>query len=411
MEGSFWLLLIAVAIVVIGAWLLARRSRNSDTYGGRSSPARTAPASPPRDKTFPPVLPQGKPGTTESPKRSTEFPPQGQAATNLPDRASVDEEDVTHPTHDTDLLPPPGLQDWLGEQSQQSQPPKPASVAPPAVPTEEVRFTAFHPKEATVETWYTLLVYAHIESASDKVQTDAAKFKDEMGGKPKQVLGSAPAKLARGTAVTIVPECAGVTFNPERIGFKWVEDLHRAEFRMKANKSLAGDAGKGMITVYVGPLIVATLKLAMLFEEAGPTSLKIPSTAEISAHIYRQEQIFASYSHKDSAVVMACRDAYKALGYDVLIDIDSLRSGENWNAKLMELIDRADIFQMFWSTHYAQSQHCRMEWEHAIQKASAKDGGFIRPVYWEKPFPTPPDELAALHFAYVPLGKPDNAGG
>jgi len=103
--------------------------------------------------------------------------------------------------------------------------------------------------------------------------------------------------------------------------------------------------------------------------------------------------------------VLACRDAYQALGYSVLIDVDTLRAGENWSQALRGLIDRADIFQLFWSQRSAQSEQVKQEWQYALQKSKDKGDGFIRPVYWEKPLVEPPPELEPLHFAYVPLAK------
>ncbi len=276
----------------------------------------------------------------------------------------------------------------------------------PVANTEDVRFTAFYPREASVEAWYTLLVYAHIEAAMGKVQADATRFKDEMAGEPREVRGSTPAKLARGTEITVLPQIDGVEFNPERVTFKWVEDFHRAEFRMRAKKELADTASNGTITIFVGPLIVATIKLAMLFN-ANSAPLKQITNGEVSTLLYKQEQIFASYSHVDTPIVLACRDAYQALGYSVLIDVDTLRAGENWSQALRGLIDRADIFQLFWSQRSAQSEQVRQEWQYALQKSKEKVDGFIRPVYWEKPLITPPPELEPLHFAYVPLAKPE----
>jgi hypothetical protein len=276
----------------------------------------------------------------------------------------------------------------------------------PAPAIEDVRFTVFHPKEVAVETWYTLLVYAHIESVLSKVQADAQRFKQEMGSTQREARSTAPAKLARGTVISILPEVAGVEFNPPRISFKWVEDMQRAEFRLRAGKDLAGSAANGTVTIFVGPLIVATIKVAMLFDEASAVPVTLAADTQATASVYKQEEIFVSYSHADTPVVIACRDAYMALGYDVLIDIDKLRSGEHWSQALMELIDRADIFQLFWSQNSSKSEYVHQEWEYALKKSATKGEGFIRPVYWEKPLIPPPPELEPLHFAYVPLSRP-----
>jgi hypothetical protein len=294
---------------------------------------------------------------------------------------------------------------------------KPAAEPPlstgakPDIATEDVRFTAFHPKEATVERWYTLLVYAHIESAAEKVRTDAAKFKEEMGNIPREAKGSAPAKLARGTEIAIVPTCDGVTFNPERVTFKWIEDVHRADFRFRASKDLADSAANIVVAIYLGPLIIATIKGGLLFntETASTTepSMMQPMTFNTlaTASMYQAEQIFPSYSHDDEEIVVACRNAYKAIGFEFLRDRDTLRPGQDWNTGLRQMIDKADIFQLFWSKHSSESKFVRQEWEYALQQQQKKGGDFIRPVYWQQPMIDPPAELSSLHFTYVPLGK------
>jgi hypothetical protein len=294
-------------------------------------------------------------------------------------------------------------------------PPTPISVlntgAKPAIATEDVRFTAFHPKEATVETWYTLLVYAHIESAVEKVRIVAAKFKEEMGNVPREAKASAPAKLTHGTEIAIVPTCDGVTFNPERVTFKWIEDIHRADFRFRASKDLSDSAANIVVAIYVGPLIIATIKGGLLFNaESASTSepqpvQQMPMNAETTASMYQAEQIFPSYSHDDEEIVVACRNAYKAIGFEFLRDRDTLRPGQDWNAGLCQMIDKADIFQLFWSKHSSESKFVRQEWEYALQQQQGKGGDFICPVYWQQPMIDPPTELSSLHFVYVSLEK------
>ena len=121
-----------------------------------------------------------------------------------------------------------------------------------------------------------------------------------------------------------MPTCQGVIFNPERIAFKWVEDWQQARFRFQAAQSMIGSASNGEITIYAGPFIIATLKIALLFESEKQLSQGLRGTnqAEVTSNLYKQ--IFTSYSHVDAPVVLACRNAYQALGFNVLIDIDTL---------------------------------------------------------------------------------------
>jgi hypothetical protein len=278
---------------------------------------------------------------------------------------------------------------------------------PKTISLEQLRFSAFHPRAVAVETWNTLLLYAYIDSALQAIRADAAKYKDEMGPLPGEVAASSARPLVRGTKITIVPTCQGVTFNPERISFTWVEDWHQAKFRFRADRKLAGSAGNGEITIYAGPLIIATLKIPLLFvEEVSLSSGKDNEVVESAGSPYKQ--IFASYSHKDKSLVFACRAVLEGIGSKVLIDRDSIKAGEPWRAALMRLIDSADIFQLFWSARSAESQYVRQEWQHALQHHKGED--FIRPVYWEEPLVPPPDELSVLHFAYMDpsLFKIDN---
>jgi hypothetical protein len=264
---------------------------------------------------------------------------------------------------------------------------------------EEVFFTSIYPREGQVETWYTLLLYAHVLSAMPALRRDAQRFAEPIPS-PKEITTPSSTRLARGTELTIVPSCEKVTFNPERLMLKWMEDYQRAEFRFQADPVLADDAARGQINIYVGPLLVGTLTFAMLFSKTAPNL--VPPHEE-SSRMYRQEDIFVSYSHKDTEVVLACKKAYQALGFNVLIDTDILRSGQHWNEKLMNMIDRASIFQLFWSQNSGQSKYCRQEWEYALKRNRE---GFIRPVYWERPMFKPPEELSKYHFDYMEVETP-----
>ncbi|MFN8561706.1 MAG: toll/interleukin-1 receptor domain-containing protein [Anaerolineae bacterium] len=126
-----------------------------------------------------------------------------------------------------------------------------------------------------------------------------------------------------------------------------------------------------------------------------------PSAAPASDSRPIYQSIFCSYSHKDTQIVERVERVYKALGMTFLRDVVTLRSGQDWDAELLRLIEQADIFQLFWSSAASQSQAVRKEWLHALS-LKRQDRAFIRPVFWEQPMPPPAPELAAIHFAYEP---------
>ena len=259
-------------------------------------------------------------------------------------------------------------------------------------------FTGYHPKEGLIESWHTLLVYTHVLTALTKVREDAKRFDNQIMT-PKVTTSVASMLIMRGTELIISPSCEGVTFNPERISFKWLEDFHRADFRFKADKTLSGDAAKGIIDIYAGPLIIGTLKFAMLFndEEAQTT----PDHEE-HATMYGKDDVFISYSRKDTEIARTFKTVLEGTGLDVFLDVDDIRSGQLWGDELKRRIKRAKVFQIFWSPNYSQSENCKQEWEYALKQN--KDEGYIRPVFWQKPLtPNPPEELNKFNFKYVEL--------
>lgn len=278
---------------------------------------------------------------------------------------------------------------------------------PKVISKNKVFFTAYHPTFGTVETWYTLLVYAHISRMLGKVRKDAKRYSDQIK-MPKEIGTETTTPLAPGTQLTIVPSCEGITFNPERISFRWMEDFNRADFRFMADQSLLAETSEGEITIFVGPLIIGTLNFTMLFNKKRYSSFwdwlfkrsQPAAEHEERGKMYGKDDVFISYSRKDTKVARACKIAYEALGLDVFLDEDDLMSGQYWQDELYRRIKRAKIFQIYWSKNYSQSTNCEREWKYALTQK--KGEGFIRPVFWKKPLsPKPPKELNKFNFKYV----------
>ena len=82
-------------------------------------------------------------------------------------------------------------------------------------------------------------------------------------------------------------------------------------------------------------------------------------------------------------------------------DSVNLRAGERWDQGLLGMITEADIFQLFWSWNSSQSPYVEHEWRHAF---SLRREMFIRPTYWEDPWPDPPEPLRPIHFQRIDVG-------
>jgi hypothetical protein len=78
---------------------------------------------------------------------------------------------------------------------------------------------------------------------------------------------------------------------------------------------------------------------------------------------------------------------------------------------LLDLIEEADLFQLFWSEAASRSVEVAREWRHALLLQGRRGEGLIRPVYWQRPWPQPPAELTHLHFASVDLAALSSIAG
>jgi hypothetical protein len=188
----------------------------------------------------------------------------------------------------------------------------------------------------------------------------------------------------------------GFQFNPPSVTIGFYKDWHRFDFEVRAKGAPLNQATNGLLTFSVEGIIVADVPLSIYVGEKLSAA-----SGQANAVAKAYQAIFCSYSHQDQQIVARAERAYKALGLDYLRDVLSLKSGQDWSDELLNLINSADIFQLFWSHAAAESDHVRSEWEHALQVAGWK-ANFIRPVYWEDPKPSIPAELKHLHFAYQP---------
>ena len=315
----------------------------------------------------------------------------------------------------TPITPPPAVQ--LPELV-----PLPTPIAPITPPSLEeeialkpIFFSAYYPREAKIERKNGLYVYAHLEDALAAIQKDVEKFKEELGGSvPQPRTAKQSAQIAENTPITLIPESDTLQFEPKSLTKRWREPFTRFDFDFFPSADLVDETAFVRVSVQIGGIEIASIKCGIEVVEAKAIPVSLPITDEnplVSARFATQQaetyrKIFISYSRKDSQVARAYQMAQLAMGNEVFLDIDSLRAGENWQAALARAIDSADIFQMFWSSSYAESEYCRYEWDYALRYRcpDQKCEGFIRPVYWVNPMVVaPPAELGHLNFKYVPF--------
>ena len=174
-----------------------------------------------------------------------------------------------------------------------------------------------------------------------------------------------------------------------------------AQFQLYAPPELGESVVRGWVRIWCGPLILGELAVTLpVVPDPGHAATPAGLTGQ---PLVLRRKIFPSYSHDDSRMVAPFAQAAHVIGDQYLQDVLALRSGERWHDRLLEFIEGADVFQLFWSSNSMRSDHCRREWEHALALNRQQ---FVCPLYWEKPFPRAPglpsEALSALHFARIP---------
>ena len=302
--------------------------------------------------------------------------------------------------------PAPAPAGTTSEAGSASAAPAPQPAAAPAAESgaaqEQVTFTAYHPKEMQTQQWQPLIVYLSLDTPATLALVAAAAA-ERLAGKLDQFRAASAAQAAglmRGASLRIVPSIPGFQFNPTYLDVKWQENVQQHEFRMRAVSADKGRAANGVVQVFQGLLLRGEIPISIFVGEAAARPDSPDAYQQAIARAYRK--VFASYSHKDAPVVESCETAARTMGDNYLRDVTLLQAGVEWNPRLIQAIDEADIFQLFWSKRAAESPYVEHEWRHALELLPAR-ARFIRPVYWtSQPYTIPP-ELNALHFQQLSL--------
>ena len=235
---------------------------------------------------------------------------------------------------------------------------------------DDVQFTVYRPSAVTPDVWHPFVAFAYRTEPIvlpdgrtvrplEQVEQRAAQLLSDLPSAYESVRTDSDAGLPRGTDLLFEPWIESGAFNPPTQSLRWEEAVHEVHFRLRVPASADGSRLRGGIRVFAGAVVIGdlTFRLPVSSEQTAVAAATDRDTTR------RFRRIFASYSHRDVAVVEAVEQYVSATGDRYLIDSESLRSGEVWDERLCRLIDEADIFQLFWSTNAMNSPFVRREWE------------------------------------------------
>lgn len=274
---------------------------------------------------------------------------------------------------------------------------------------ERLAFTATFPTAVQPQRWYPFTVFMHLTELQDDV---ARQVREQVqAGMAEPFLSNSVASrgVARGTLLTFTPLVHGLEFNPPVATVAWYEDIQDLRLRFRAPAQMLGRSAYGRLEVSVDSLPIAHLGVAINVQAEPATGGPATQPEVLGIKIY--QDVFASYSSLDRSVVLACRAAYWALGIHMIVDKHELRSGQAWAPGVRALIDRSDLFQLFWSGNSAGSGPVTEEYLHALECLPSKGDGFVRPAVWEQVPPPLPEALQRYHFAPLDIAALARAAG
>ena len=257
------------------------------------------------------------------------------------------------------------------------------SSSAPSAQARSVRMSGFH----------SLPIFARHGTARTLRRIAAKLLVSQLSGPYRAAQSTTLQKIVQGTEIRAIPIFSGCTVEPKSASVAWAGAWHRLEFEFQWQLTAPP---AGAVFFFVGLVLVGEVPVRF------QSSLLPEHFDGIEGRLETRQlmdSVFVSYSRKDVCIVEELERAFRALGLRYLRDVRELRAGQEWAAELLNMIDRAEAFQLCWSRNAKRSVQVDQEWRHALHSHVT---GFIRPLYWEQPMPEAPNELAHLHFAYYP---------
>lgn len=259
------------------------------------------------------------------------------------------------------------------------------SSEPAAPEMRKVEFSAVAPK-GLQKGDYAVIDVVMYEPSHRQVVDDLISRADE----PMQEARSGIHEVRDGSSVTVALESPSVVIDDGVETATWCGGHLDFSFFVSVPEDYKRRQVPFVATVYVNDVIATKLKFIVRCQEGDSQRVAVTRQDVLSA--------FVSYASQDrsrvAAIVQGMEKARPDL--DVFFDVDTLRSGDDWEQALRREIQRRDVLFLCWSHFARDSQWVDAEWRYAFEQ---KGLGGIEPVPLEPPdVCPPPKELVGKHF-------------
>ncbi len=258
-------------------------------------------------------------------------------------------------------------------------------TVPPDLELQKVEFSAVAPKTLTKGN-YSIINVIMYERSFRSVVDDIVKER----GEPAQESRSGVHKVKTGSAVKVFLSSPDIAIDDNMETGLWQGGYLNFTFAIFLPEQYKKRQVLLNTEVYINNVIAAKLKFIV----------KCSSQSEQKISITREDILsaFVSYASQDrQRVAIIIQGMKKARpDMDVFFDVDSLRSGDDWERALRLEIEKRDILFLCWSHFARESKWVDAEWRYALEQ---KGADCIEPVPIEPPdICPPPKELNHKHF-------------
>lgn len=256
-----------------------------------------------------------------------------------------------------------------------------------SVGLQKVQFSAIAPKVLT-EGKYSIVRVIMYEESCRYIVDEMMRVMGEYG--PAQEQKSGIHRVSDGAKIKILLTSPDLMIEDNIETGTWRGDYLAFAFSVSLPENYNKQQVLFIAVVYINDLIATRLKFVADISSGSEQNPKIVRNDVSSA--------FMSYASQDRSRVAAIVQGMKKArpDMDVFFDVESLRSGDDWERTIHYEINRRDVLFLCWSRFARESEWVNEEWRYAFTTKGI-DG--IEPVPIEPPdICPPPEELRKKHF-------------
>ncbi len=262
---------------------------------------------------------------------------------------------------------------------------KRSAEKPKSVTVSQVQFSAVAPKRIVKGEYAMIDITVYEEAYRHVVDTIIVNADGEV----KEIVGSAQ-EVATDTDVRIVLSSPDIDLSDCDETQRWRGRFLTYSFPVEIPEDYPKRQILFIASVYFNGVIATKLKMLASCTTVMEQKISVTREDVLSA--------FISYASQDrsrvATIIQGMRKARPDM--DIFFDVESLRSGEDWEMALWREIQKRDVLYLCWSKFAKESEWVEKEWRYALENKGIE---CIEPVPLVAPSECPPPiELNSKHF-------------